>query len=426
MISMWDASSGALQIRFTLPQDYHEVSFAVSPGGYLFATCTTPKPASGEKSFLTVYFVESGLAHQQIPLDDEVYDIFFMEECDHILSYGPNADKTGYITRVYDSYSLRLLKVYEGKLPADQLFLFAENPNILVLRNTDNTLETYPSVIEEVSDNPVEVMRHPDGQLVSKDKSMHIRTLNEEDKYSVEFVDALGFHMDICPWQKAQADLTAEFLDDQGDRVLIVSQSLVLVFFTKNPGAELQYLWSIPKHINKDNDTIRTVYLDFKDSETIIAHVHLSGPDDIIMTVNLPAPQDKHTNAITQDLCESLAYIHAKMDRDVFQKNDLVKHCKEVIRKSIPKNPNLFSRASSTVFPLREFIYANWDDIVVDILAKKQYVPCFYGEAKESALTLAVRLRKGPIVKQLIEYYSMKAKEDPHYMILVCPGQHIL
>ncbi|RUS16806.1 hypothetical protein BC937DRAFT_90772 [Endogone sp. FLAS-F59071] len=428
MISMWEISSGALQARFTLPQDYDETSFAVSPNGHLFATCTTPKPASGEFSFLTVYFVESGLALQQIALQDEVYDIFFMEECEHILSYGPNADKTGYITRVYDSYSLRVLKVYEGKLPADRLFLFAENPNLLVLRNIDNTLETYSSVIEEVSDNPVEVMKYPDGQLVSKDQSMHIRTVIEEGKYSVEFVDGtLGSLVNICFWGKeVQQDLTAEFLDDQGNRVLIVSRYLILVFFTKKQKPELQYLWSIPKHINKDNDTIQTVYLDFKDSETIVAYVHLSGPDDVIMTVNLPAPQDRHTNAITQDLCESLALIRANMDREEFQKDDLVKHCKEVIKMSIPKNPTLFSRASSTVFPMREFIYANWDDIVVDILAKNQYVPCFYGETKESALTLAVRLRKGPIVKQLIEYYSKKAKDDPNYMILVCPALSFL
>ncbi|RUS28434.1 hypothetical protein BC938DRAFT_481892 [Jimgerdemannia flammicorona] len=417
MVSMWDINSGALRSRFTLPQDYDEISFAVSPNNLLFATCTIPKPDSGETSFMTVYLTESGLPLQQVLLQDEVHDICFLEERENIISYGPNADKTSYIVHVWDAYSLRILKTYEGRLDAQRISFFPENPSILVHQNADNMLETYHAIIDTPPENLVEVMRSLDGQIVSQDKTTHIRTLANDKRYRVEFVDALGWRMVLCPWQPAEVELTAHFLDDLGNRVLIVTQYMILVFFTKNP--ELQYLWSIPSNID-NTITIQTVYLNFNNTEAITAYVHLTGLGDV-KTVTLPAPHDRHTTAITQDLCESLAFIHTKLDRKLFQKDELVAHCKDLIKSSVPKNPSLFSRSSNGVFPLREFIYANWDDIVMDILQKKVYVPCFYGNTTESALTLAIKLRKGPIVKALVEYYSMKAEEDPNYMILVCP-----
>ncbi|RUS33276.1 hypothetical protein BC938DRAFT_472271, partial [Jimgerdemannia flammicorona] len=112
----------------------------------------------------------------------------------------------------------------------------------------------------------------------------------------------------------------------------------------------------------------------------------------------------------------------------------VVKRIREMIERGVQEHPEVLSVVNGGLYPMQDWLYLGWDSLVLDFLATGQYIPCFHvarsspsfsisvlgatpPHTTESALTLAIALKRPAIVWALLEYMANRAVVHSGYMI---------
>ncbi|KAL1925321.1 uncharacterized protein VTP21DRAFT_204 [Calcarisporiella thermophila] len=358
------------------------------------------------------------------------------------------------ITRIWDPHSCSLVHTYEHPLvqarhTLPQLRLSPQGEGWF-LENTGTTLRAH-SVSPNVTP-PSAVRLLPGSTFTSRDGRVQLTSILQPN-HRLYFSSSARV-ISPEPWLPFRADpnLCAYFLDTH--RVLIVGiHSLQIWFFS--PSVRLQYIWTTPQLPATESSqglyqTIKQVWID-KENEDVGCHnvyVKLSSqenPHDII--VRLPTREETHSVRILQDGCAALRLIRHRWNMENNQRRVVVEASaiasraeQEEIARAMPEDlkhillagitayPTVFSVMPDGVFPMREWILADWDDVIAELLRQgPHYVPAFFRRQVantgtgcemecESALTLATHRRKSAILWTLLEHMMSQGRWHSGYL----------
>lgn len=120
---------------------------------------------------------------------------------------------------------------------------------------------------------------------------------------------------------------------------------------------------------------------------------------------------------------------------DVDNRFWVVKQIRDIIEKGIHEHPEALSVVNGNLYPMQDWMHLGWDGLVKDLLATGRYIPCFHivrttaggvvslgatpAHTTESALTLAIALKKPAIVWALLEYMARRTAEHSGYMVTI-------